>query len=236
MSRGAVLDPREVVPPSFPPRNNPGTPPTTSDSYRPRHGHKSASGSSSSGTAWWATGSPRPRSSAASPRPTTCSSSARSRGRRTTASGSPAGSATPRAGREALSLLPGGEYDDPRVRLVIDSVVTEIDRAARTVTVVSPPVAPSATRSAQPRRRHASTSTTSWCSPRARRRSSRRSRGAARTAASSTARSRTSRRSRPPAGPRPAASSSAAGCSGSRRRTPSCSWACRPTSSRWRRG
>ena len=42
-------------------------------------------------------------------------------------------------GAEALSLLPGGEYDDPRVRLVLDSVVTEIDRAARTVTVVSPP-------------------------------------------------------------------------------------------------
>ena len=44
-------------------------------------------------------------------------------------------------GAEALSLLPGGEYDDPRVRLVIGSVVTEIDRAARTVTVVSPPAA-----------------------------------------------------------------------------------------------
>jgi nitrite reductase (NADH) large subunit len=44
-------------------------------------------------------------------------------------------------GSEALSLLPGGEYDDPRVRLVLDSVVTEIDRAARTVTVVSPPSA-----------------------------------------------------------------------------------------------
>ncbi|MDT0182933.1 nitrite reductase large subunit NirB [Microbacterium sp. ARD31] len=44
-------------------------------------------------------------------------------------------------GDEALSLLPGGEYDDPRVRLVLDSVVTEIDRAARTVTVVSPPTA-----------------------------------------------------------------------------------------------
>lgn len=44
-------------------------------------------------------------------------------------------------GDEALSLLPGGEYDDPRVRLVLDSVVTEIDRAARTVTVVSPPAA-----------------------------------------------------------------------------------------------
>ena len=28
-------------------------------------------------------------------------------------------------GSEALSLLPGGEYDDPRVRLVLDSVVTE---------------------------------------------------------------------------------------------------------------
>ncbi|WP_439937992.1 nitrite reductase large subunit NirB [Nocardia sp. N13] len=44
-------------------------------------------------------------------------------------------------GSAALSLLPGGEYDDPRVRLVLDSVVTEIDRAARTVTVVSPPSA-----------------------------------------------------------------------------------------------
>lgn len=44
-------------------------------------------------------------------------------------------------GSEALSLLPGGEYDDPRVRLVLDSVVTEIDRAERTVTVVSPPSA-----------------------------------------------------------------------------------------------
>lgn len=44
-------------------------------------------------------------------------------------------------GSEALSLLPGGAYDDPRVRLVLDSVVTEIDRDARTVTVVSPPVA-----------------------------------------------------------------------------------------------
>lgn len=44
-------------------------------------------------------------------------------------------------GSEALSLLPGGEYDDPRVRLVLDSVVTEIDRTERTVTVVSPPSA-----------------------------------------------------------------------------------------------
>jgi nitrite reductase (NADH) large subunit len=44
-------------------------------------------------------------------------------------------------GSEALSLLPGGQYDDPRVRLVLDSVVTEIDREARTVTVVSPPSA-----------------------------------------------------------------------------------------------
>ena len=44
-------------------------------------------------------------------------------------------------GAEALSLLPDGEYDDPRVRLVLDSVVTEINRAARTVTVVSPPSA-----------------------------------------------------------------------------------------------
>lgn len=45
------------------------------------------------------------------------------------------------SGSDALSLLPGGEYDDPRVRLVLDSVVTEIDRVARTVTVVSPPSA-----------------------------------------------------------------------------------------------
>jgi nitrite reductase (NADH) large subunit len=45
------------------------------------------------------------------------------------------------AGSDALSLLPGGQYDDPRVRLVLDSVVTEVDRAARTVTVVSPPSA-----------------------------------------------------------------------------------------------
>ena len=45
------------------------------------------------------------------------------------------------AGSDALSLLPGGEYDDPRVRLVLDSVVTEVDRDARTVTVVSPPSA-----------------------------------------------------------------------------------------------
>lgn len=33
-------------------------------------------------------------------------------------------------GSEALSLLPGGSYDDPRVRLELDSVVTEIDRHA----------------------------------------------------------------------------------------------------------
>ncbi|MCD6639808.1 MAG: nitrite reductase large subunit NirB, partial [Nocardioides sp.] len=45
-------------------------------------------------------------------------------------------------GAAALSLLPGGEYDDPRVRLVLDSVVTEVDRDARTVTVVSPPPTP----------------------------------------------------------------------------------------------
>nr|WP_300048829.1 nitrite reductase large subunit NirB [uncultured Nocardioides sp.] len=45
------------------------------------------------------------------------------------------------SGSDALSLLPGGEYDNPRVRLVLDSVVTEIDRVARTVTVVSPPSA-----------------------------------------------------------------------------------------------
>ncbi|WP_210441361.1 nitrite reductase large subunit NirB [Nocardioides xinjiangensis] len=44
-------------------------------------------------------------------------------------------------GADGLSLLPGGEYDDERVRLVLDSVVTEIDRTERTVTVVSPPSA-----------------------------------------------------------------------------------------------
>ena len=42
------------------------------------------------------------------------------------------------SGSDALSLLPSGEYDDPRVRLVLDSVVTQIDRAERTVTVSGP--------------------------------------------------------------------------------------------------
>ncbi len=38
-------------------------------------------------------------------------------------------------GADELSLLPEGEYDDPRVRLVLDAEVTGIDRDARTVTV-----------------------------------------------------------------------------------------------------
>ena len=42
---------------------------------------------------------------------------------------------------DELSLLPEGEYADPRVRLLLDSAVTEIDRTGRTVTVVSPAVA-----------------------------------------------------------------------------------------------
>src|SRR3546814_14962641 len=36
-------------------------------------------------------------------------------------------------GAEQLSFLPDGEYDDPRVRLVLDTAVTSIDRDARTV-------------------------------------------------------------------------------------------------------
>lgn len=36
-------------------------------------------------------------------------------------------------GAEQLSYLPSGAYDDPRVRLVLDTPVTAIDRAARTV-------------------------------------------------------------------------------------------------------
>jgi nitrite reductase (NADH) large subunit len=39
---------------------------------------------------------------------------------------------------DELSLLPEGRYDDPRVRLLLDAEVTGIDRAAHTVTVVSP--------------------------------------------------------------------------------------------------
>ncbi|MEO5661846.1 MAG: nitrite reductase large subunit NirB [Nocardioides sp.] len=39
---------------------------------------------------------------------------------------------------DELSLLPEGEYADPRVRLVLDAAVTAIDRVARTVTYVSP--------------------------------------------------------------------------------------------------
>ncbi|WP_030484729.1 nitrite reductase large subunit NirB [Nocardioides aequoreus] len=37
-------------------------------------------------------------------------------------------------GADALSLLPTGEYDDPRVRLLLGAEVTAIDRDARTVT------------------------------------------------------------------------------------------------------
>src|SRR5262245_56605425 len=39
------------------------------------------------------------------------------------------------AGPDELSLLPEGRYLDPRVRLVLDTPVTGIDRAARTVTL-----------------------------------------------------------------------------------------------------
>ncbi|MFC4787170.1 nitrite reductase large subunit NirB [Nocardioides sp. MAHUQ-72] len=39
------------------------------------------------------------------------------------------------AGAEELSLLPEGSYDDPRVRLVLGTTVTGLDRAARTVTL-----------------------------------------------------------------------------------------------------
>jgi nitrite reductase (NADH) large subunit len=40
-------------------------------------------------------------------------------------------------GADELSLLPEGEYDDPRVRLVLDTAVTTIDRDAREVTTAS---------------------------------------------------------------------------------------------------
>ena len=39
---------------------------------------------------------------------------------------------------DELSLLPEGAYGDPRVRLVLDAAVTEIDRVGRVVTYVSP--------------------------------------------------------------------------------------------------
>ena len=39
---------------------------------------------------------------------------------------------------DELSLLPEGAYDDPRVTLVLDAEVTEIDRAGRAITYVSP--------------------------------------------------------------------------------------------------
>ncbi|QBX57493.1 nitrite reductase large subunit [Nocardioides seonyuensis] len=42
---------------------------------------------------------------------------------------------------DELSLLPQGRYDDPRVRLLLDTAVTEIDRSTRTVTTVTPAVA-----------------------------------------------------------------------------------------------
>ncbi|PVG84578.1 nitrite reductase (NAD(P)H) [Nocardioides gansuensis] len=44
---------------------------------------------------------------------------------------------------EELSLLPGGQYDDPRVRLVLDTAVTGIDRKDQVLTLVSPPPTPS---------------------------------------------------------------------------------------------
>jgi nitrite reductase (NADH) large subunit len=45
-------------------------------------------------------------------------------------------------GADELSLLPAGEYDDPRVRLVLDSAVTAIDRDAQHVTTASGEVVP----------------------------------------------------------------------------------------------
>lgn len=39
---------------------------------------------------------------------------------------------------DELSLLPEGTYDDPRVTLVLDAEVTEVDRAGRALTYVSP--------------------------------------------------------------------------------------------------
>ncbi|HSE55642.1 MAG TPA: FAD-dependent oxidoreductase, partial [Nocardioidaceae bacterium] len=39
------------------------------------------------------------------------------------------------ASADELSLLPGGEYDDPRVRLRLGTTVTAVDRAGRTVTL-----------------------------------------------------------------------------------------------------
>jgi nitrite reductase (NADH) large subunit len=39
---------------------------------------------------------------------------------------------------DELSLLPEGAYDDPRVTLVLDAEVTEVDRAGRAITYVSP--------------------------------------------------------------------------------------------------
>jgi nitrite reductase (NADH) large subunit len=45
-------------------------------------------------------------------------------------------------GADELSLLPAGEYDDPRVRLVLDTTVTAIDRDARAVTTATGEVVP----------------------------------------------------------------------------------------------
>lgn len=42
------------------------------------------------------------------------------------------------ASADELSLLPEGVYDDPRVTLVLDAEVTEIDRGGRAITYVSP--------------------------------------------------------------------------------------------------
>ncbi|HEY8651946.1 MAG TPA: nitrite reductase large subunit NirB [Dermatophilaceae bacterium] len=45
-------------------------------------------------------------------------------------------------GADELSMLPEGRYDDPRVRLVLDTAVTAIDREVRTVTAASGEVVP----------------------------------------------------------------------------------------------
>ena len=137
-------------------------------------------------------------------------------------------------GSEALSLLPGGEYDDPRVRLVLDSVVTEIDREARTVTVVSPPSAvgdllahPGAVTVHDYDVLVLATGAAPFVPP-----VEGRGRSGCfvyRTIEDLEAIQAASRDRRP------AASSSAVACSASRRRTPSSSSGSTPTSSRWRR-
>ena len=106
---------------------HPQTPRESPDDRTPRA--TTASSSSWSATAWSGTASCRPRSSAASPRPTTSSWSARSRGRPTTGS---ALTSFFERGTDALSLLPGGAYDDPRVRLRLGTAVTGFDPETRT--------------------------------------------------------------------------------------------------------